>query len=287
MIDIGVNLFSSQFAGEHDALLDEAFNAGVLAMLITGTELSSSQQALAFCQQRAAHGTRCYATAGVHPHHADQLPKDWLQQLEQMANQPQVVALGEMGLDYFRNFSKPNSQQHCFRSQVGLASDCSLPLFVHDRDASVDTLGILQEELLAAGDTDLSRVVIHCFTGTARALDAYLEAGCYIGITGWVSDVRRGQELRALVPKIPLQRLLIETDAPYLKPQNAPITKGKHKRRNTPAMLPYVAATLAELYQVSPAEIAQHSSANALELFKLDLAKADLDALAIAQPAAP
>lgn len=287
MIDIGVNLFSPQFAGEQDVLLAQAFEAGVSAMLITGTDLTSSQQALAFCQQRQQQGTRCYATAGIHPHHADDLSSDWLQQLEQLAQQPEVVALGEMGLDYFRNFSEPANQEHCFRAQASLARSCDLPLFVHDRDASIDTLNILQQELLAAGDADLSRVVIHCFTGTASALEAYLEAGCYIGITGWVSDHRRGQALRDLVPNIPLERLLIETDAPYLKPQNAPATKGKNKRRNTPALLPYVVATLAELLQVSPTQIAQHSSANAIELFNLDIAMPDFGALATAPPAAP
>lgn len=274
MIDIGVNLFSSQFDGEHHQLLLDAHLAGVRALLITGTTVANSEQAQKYCQQLQQDQTpntpACFATAGVHPHHAQEVSEHWLQDLEQLAKQPQIVAMGEMGLDYFRNFSNPSSQKQCFAAQVELAADCKLPLFVHDRDASVDTLQILQQQLLRSGHDDLSNVVIHCFTGTANALQAYLEAGCYIGITGWVSDQKRGQALRELIPNIPLSRLLIETDAPYLRPHNAPSPEDKkHKRRNSPALLPYVASSLAELMGVSEAQVQQHSSDNAKRLFDL------------------
>lgn len=274
MIDIGVNLFSSQFEGEHNQLLLDAHLAGVRGLLITGTTVANSQQAQSYCRQlnqdQTPHTPACFTTAGVHPHHAQEVTEHWLQDLAQLAKQPQVVAMGEMGLDYFRNFSNPSSQRQCFAAQVELAADCKLPLFVHDRDASTDTLQILQQQLLRAGHSDLSSVVIHCFTGTANALQGYLEAGCYIGITGWVSDQKRGQALRELIPKIPLSRLLIETDAPYLRPQNAPAaTDKKHKRRNTPALLPYVASSLADLLEVSEAQVQQHSSDNARRLFNL------------------
>lgn len=274
MIDIGVNLFSSQFDGEHNQLLLDAYQAGVRGLLITGTTLPNSQQAQSYCRQLAQDQTpntpACFATAGVHPHHAQEVSEHWLQDLEQLAKQPHVVAMGEMGLDYFRNFSNPSSQKQCFAAQVALAAEVKLPLFVHDRDASADTLQILQKELLRADQTDLSSVVIHCFTGTAAALQGYLEAGCYIGITGWVSDQKRGQALRELIPQIPLSRLLIETDAPYLRPQNAPRPEDKkHKRRNTPALLPYVASSLADLLGVSEAQVQQHSSDNAKRLFNL------------------
>lgn len=274
MIDIGVNLFSPQFDGEHNQLLLDAYQAGVRGLLITGTTVPNSQQAQSYCRQLAQdqtpHTPTCFATAGVHPHHAQEISEHWLQDLEQLAKQPHVVAMGEMGLDYFRNFSNPSSQKHCFAAQVALAADCKLPLFVHDRDASVDTLQILQHQLLRAGHTDLSSVVIHCFTGTAAALQGYLEAGCYIGITGWVSDQKRGLALRELIPHIPLSRLLIETDAPYLRPQNAPMAEDKkQKRRNTPALLPYVASSLADLLGVSEAKVQQHSSDNAKRLFNL------------------
>lgn len=274
MIDIGVNLFSSQFDGEHEELLSQAYQAGVKALLITGTNVANSQQAQIFCQQHTQEENpslpTCFATAGVHPHHAGQVSDHWLQDLEALAEQPEVVAMGEMGLDYFRNFSDQSSQKRCFAAQVSLAATIRLPLFVHDRDASIETLQILEQELLRGGDTDLSRVVIHCFTGTASALQAYLEAGCSIGITGWVSDKRRGQALRELIPKIPLSRLLIETDAPYLRPQNAPLPQGKkNKRRNTPDLLGYVASTLAELLGVSKTTVQQHSSDNAKRLFNL------------------
>ncbi len=286
MIDIGVNLFSSQFDGEHNQLLLEAYQAGVRGLLITGTTVANSQQAQSYCQQRdeerTPNTTACFATAGVHPHHAQEITEHWLQDLAQLAKQPQVVAMGEMGLDYFRNFSNPSSQKRCFAAQVALAAECQLPLFVHDRDASTDTLQILQQQLLGAGRSDLSCVVIHCFTGTAAALQGYLEAGCYIGITGWVSDQKRGQALRELIPKIPLSRLLIETDAPYLRPQNAPAPQDKkHKRRNTPALLPYVASSLASLLEISEAQVQQHSSDNAKRLFNLPAS-----ALAAAQPGA-
>lgn len=275
MIDIGVNLFSSQFDGEHEDLLAAAFEAGITALLITGTNIANSQQAQAFCEQRTQRQPACFATAGVHPHHAQEVAKHWLQDLQQLAQRSEVVAMGEMGLDYFRNFSNPSSQRQCFAAQVSLAAECKLPLFVHDRDASADTLQILQRELLRAGHTDLSQVVIHCFTGSATALQGYLEAGCYIGITGWVSDHQRGLALRELIPHIPLSRLLIETDAPYLRPKNAPPAQlKKNKRRNTPALLPYVANTLAELLEVSAAQVQEHSSANAKRLFNLPISAA-------------
>jgi TatD DNase family protein len=259
MIDIGVNLLHDQFDADRGAVLQRAWQAGLTHIVITGTDLETSAAAADFVAADASGRTS--ATAGIHPHDAARAPSDWRDRLRPLLQRPGVVAVGETGLDFNRNFSPPADQQALFRGQLQLAAGLDLPVFVHDREASDEVAAGLRE------DGDPTRAAVHCFTGTRDALLRYLELGCWIGITGWVCDERRGGELQRLVPEIPLERLLVETDAPFLRPRNAP--RDTHGRRNEPALLPWVIRRLARLYECEEAEVARITAANARRFFRL------------------
>ncbi|MFU8816419.1 MAG: TatD family hydrolase [Pseudomonadales bacterium] len=261
MIDIGVNLLHGQFDHDRSEVLERARAAGVEHLIITGIDVDSSRAAAAFAAAAGAR-PRLSSTAGVHPHEAAAAPPGWQQQIDDIARQPEVVAIGETGLDFHRNFSPPAVQEEVFRDHLLLARRLTLPVFVHDREAGATVAACLEEMgPLPAG------VVVHCFTGARAELMRYLDMGCYIGITGWVCDRRRGQGLRDLVPLVPLDRLLIETDAPFLRPHNAP--GDAHGRRNEPALLSFVAARLAEIYGVWAEDLQAITSTNARALFRL------------------
>lgn len=259
MIDIGVNLLHEQFAADRDDVVARAWDAGLEHMIVTGTDVDSSRQAADF----AAGDPRLSATAGIHPHHAGGAPTGWRRELAGLVRLPPVVAVGETGLDFNRNFSPRADQERLFAEQLELAAEVDLPVFVHDRDAGETVAGCLREAARME-----SGVVVHCFTGSAGDLERYLDLGCHIGITGWVCDRRRGGPLRDLVPGIPLERLMIETDAPFLRPHTAP--RDHHGRRNEPALLPWVARRLAELHGIDEAELAARTAANARRFFRLD-----------------
>ena len=259
MIDIGANLLHSQFDADRDKVIERAQSAGVERILLTASDLPTSVDAIEFCSTRTA--IRC--TAGVHPHEAKNVEAGWVSTLSELATSPLVKAIGEMGLDYNRNFSTPAQQRAVFQSQLDISEQVGKPVFVHDREAATDVLAALTNHSKLAG------VVVHCFTGSEKELDDYLSAGFHIGITGWVCDQRRGQPLRDIVTRIPLSRLLIETDAPYLLPHNTPADEltTKNKRRNEPSLLKYVVAQLAQLYGTDESEIVTATSHNARKLF--------------------
>ena len=258
LIDIGINLTHDSYDADRDAVISRACHAGVIQMLVTGSTLSSSTSAIALAR---AHPGRLFATAGVHPHHAQELTTQRMPQLEELARHPEVVAVGECGLDYFRNFSPPAAQRQAFHRQLELAARIGKPLFLHQRDAHADFVAILTEH--AAN----WRGVAHCFTGTTPELDGYLQLGLAIGITGWICDERRGAHLAALMPQIPAQRLLLETDGPYLLPRN--LSPKPASRRNEPAYLPQIARAVAHARGEELATLARSSTAAARALFKL------------------
>ena len=259
MIDIGVNLTHSDFDADRSEVLQRAAAAGVTSMIVTGTSVAASRAALALAER-----VGLYATAGVHPHDAEAAEADWLDAIATLAQSPTVVAIGETGLDYYRNFSSRAAQRLAFQRQAELAVAIGKPLFVHDRDSDGETRALLADYRDALADC-----VIHCFTGTARDLDGYLQDGYHIGITGWLCDERRGGELAKLVAHIPADRLLIETDAPYLLPRN--IAPKPRSRRNEPAFLSWVVAKLAECRGEDAATVARQTHANAARFFRLTL----------------
>lgn len=258
LFDIGVNLMHDSFDHDRDEVISRALAARVTRMLVTGSCLQSSRAAIELVR-RDPRRFRC--TAGVHPHHAAALDEAAFAQLQRLAAAPAVVAVGECGLDYYRNFSPPAAQKHAFRRQLALAVQLRKPLFLHQRDAHDDFLAILREHR-----PGLPGGVAHCFTADVEQMQEYLELGLYIGITGWICDERRGLRLREVVRHIPDERLLIETDAPYLLPRDLrPMPKS---RRNEPCYLPQVLATLAAARDQCAAELALLTTRNALRLFE-------------------
>ena len=259
LIDIGANLTHESFADDLSAVLDRAAEAGVHRLIVTGASAEGSRQALDLAHQQPG---RLWATAGVHPHHAAEHTPAVDELLAQLAAADAVVAVGECGLDYFRNFSSVADQRRAFTAQLDVAVAVGKPVFLHQRDAHADFV-----ELLAPRISELSGGVAHCFTGGPDELEAYLDMGLYIGVTGWVCDERRGHALRSALPQLPLDRLLLETDAPYLLPRDLP-----HKwpaRRNEPCLLPHVLNTVATYFEATPAEVAEAATRNTEQLFGL------------------
>ncbi len=263
MIDIGANLTSPAFDADRPEVIARARAAGVRGIVVTGTDLSSSAAAADLAD--AEEGM--WSTAGVHPHAAKSATPGWLDAITVLAARDPVVAVGETGLDFHRNYSPPDTQRAVFAEQIRLAARLDLPLFVHDRDSGGETA-----RLLDAHGAVPEQVVIHCFTGSRADLDTWLDAGYYVGITGWICDERRGGELQTLAPLIPDDRLLIETDAPYLLPRTMP-KRGPEapvrSRRNEPGFLPWVAREVARCRETEPQEIAALTARNAERLFRL------------------
>ncbi|KWU19097.1 TatD family hydrolase [Burkholderia cenocepacia] len=257
LVDIGVNFHSKQLRGLADELIARAKLAGVGAVLATGTSLESSNSELALAQK---HPGYLFSTAGVHPHSADTWSERVLVELEAIWQDPTCVAVGETGLDYNRNFSTPQNQRKAFSAQLQAAQRNGKPVFLHCRDAFPDFYAMVKEAVSAG-----VHGVVHCFTGSAREAESYVDLGLDIGVTGWVTDLARGSELREAVKMVPLARLHLETDAPYLGPKNAK----KRRPYNEPANLHWVAKAVAELRGVSELEVAEACTANSLALFKL------------------
>ena len=259
LIDIGVNLSHESFAHDRAEVIERARKAGLQAMVLTGTSVEGSEEAAALA---ASQPELMYSTAGVHPHEAVHFGIDTSARLHAILQQPQVVAVGETGLDFFRDFSPRPLQELAFAEQLALATRCQLPVFLHQRDAHERFLPMLREQR-----DQLCRGVVHCFTGTRDELFDYLDLDMYIGITGWICDERRGLHLRELLGDIPPERLLLETDAPYLLPRTmVPKPTG---RRNEPAWLIWVLRTVAECLGVDEQQLATQTTDNARRFFAI------------------
>jgi TatD DNase family protein len=263
LVDIGINLINRQFKTDATAVVKKAVDAGVYRMLLTGTSISNSEQSAALAQQ---YSGQLFSTAGIHPHDAKHFDGQSINRLKALLQQPQVVSVGECGLDFDRDFSPRPMQEQCFEAQLQLAIDVQKPLFLHERaafDRFVDIVGRFLPALPAA--------VVHCFTGTLAEAKTYLDKGFYLGFTGAITDARRFAHLEEVVKYVPLDRLLIETDAPFMLPKNVPanlLARGM-ERRNEPAFLPFVAEKVAQLKKTTPAEIARCTSENANNFFGL------------------
>lgn len=257
LLDIGINLAHDSFDQDREAVIQRAADAGVTRMVITGSSLASTHAAIALVQR---HPLQMRCTAGVHPHHASELDSTQLRAIGALARQPEVVAVGECGLDYFRNFSPRDAQIKAFGEQLELAAQVGKPVFLHQRDAHDDFVNLMRQyrSRLAGG-------VAHCFTAGMDEARAYLDLDLHLGITGWICDERRGHHLREVVRQIPAERLLIETDAPYLLPRD--LQPKPHSRRNEPMYLPHVLAAIAQARGQSPEALAEITTANGLRLF--------------------
>lgn len=258
LFDIGINLAHDSYDADRGQVLRRALDAGVGQMIVTGSCLESTERAIALVTE-VPRMLRC--TAGVHPHHASSLTAEALAALAQFAAQPAVVAVGECGLDYHRNFSPRVAQREAFHRQLELATRLGKPLFLHQRDAHEDFVAILREHAHA-----LPPAVAHCFTGTREELLAYLDMGLWIGITGWICDERRGHHLKPLVGLVPQGRLMIETDGPYLLPRD--LSPRPASRRNEPAYLAHVARVIAADRGEPLPVLAAHTTRTAREFFR-------------------
>ncbi|MEL7448649.1 MAG: TatD family hydrolase, partial [Pseudomonadota bacterium] len=260
LIDIGANLGHDSFDNDLVDVIQSARDIGVSRFVLTGATVPGSVKAAAIA---ADYPGIAYSTAGVHPHHASELDAPGLAQLRELAGQPCVVSLGECGLDYFRNFSTPADQEAAFHQQLELAVEFNMPVFLHQRDAIEPFIAIVREYR-----DRLPRAVAHCFTGSGDDLGQCLDLDLHIGITGWICDERRGAHLKDLVGRIPADRLMVETDAPYLLPRDL---KPKPKsRRNEPRYLPHVLRAVAAAAGRPAEQVARETSATARRFFAID-----------------
>ncbi len=260
-IDIGINLTNKQFQNDIDDIVQNAINADVIQMILTGTSVKNSQQSAQIAKKYPAV---LYATAGIHPHDAKSFDNQSIAKLRELLQQKQVVSVGECGLDFDRDFSPRNLQETCYKAQLELAIEVQKPLFLHERAAFSRFVDITNDYL-----PQLPKAVVHCFTGTLTEAKNYLDMGFYLGFTGAISDNNRFAHLKEVLQYVPLNKMLIETDAPFMLPKNVPksaLTKYL-ERRCEPAFLPYVAGTIAQFKGISLDVVAEETTKNAKSLF--------------------
>jgi TatD DNase family protein len=259
LVDVGVNLTNKSLSRDLGRVMQRAEAAGVRQMVVTGTSISESRLAIELCGQ---FPERLVSTCGVHPHHASEWNADSRAELEAMAKSNCVRAIGETGLDFNRNYSPHPAQEMVFQQQMELAVELQMPLFCHQRDAHQRFVTMLREYR-----NDIDKVVVHCFTDTREALIDYLDLDCHIGITGWICDERRGLDLQQLVKLIPANRLLLESDAPYLLPRD--LVPKPSSRINEPAYLPHILESVARHQHKPTTELARESLQNSRDFFGL------------------
>jgi len=258
LVDIGANLTHPAFHADLPEVLARARQAGVTAIVVTGTSVAESLNAL---KTSNAYPETVYATAGVHPHHARECDESTIAALRVLAQQPRVVAIGECGLDFNRNYSPHPDQEQWFAAQMELACELGKPLFLHSRDSKEKFIEVIKKF------KNLPPAVAHCFTGEKAELHAYLDLGLYIGITGWICDERRGAHLKELLGDIPADRLLLETDSPYLTPRD--MRPQPKARRNEPSFLPHILRTIARSLGRPAEDVAAETTRNARRFFGL------------------
>ncbi|MCI8948632.1 MAG: TatD family hydrolase [Lachnospiraceae bacterium] len=253
--DIGLNLFCRQFP-DPEKVIRDAKEAGVCCIL-TGTDRRENQMIHEFVAEHNVYGT-----AGIHPHNADSAKKEDFELIEQLAvNNPKIVAIGECGLDFDRMFSSRENQIRCLEKHIVLAERLGKPLFLHERSAADEFIKRFKKH-----PEICSKSVVHCFTGNLKLLQQYLSMGFSIGITGWICDPKRAGDLKKAVKIIPLDRILIETDAPYLTPRNVPGLG----RINVPQNIRYVAKELAACMEVEEEVLLEHAKNNTERLFGIE-----------------
>ena len=272
MIDICVNLMHQQFDKDRLEVLVRAKSSGVQGILLCADTLDTAEENLKFIDETNTRENlslpELLTTAGTHPHEASQWKNDDKDRLRSMLKETSISAIGECGLDFYREISPSEKQIACFQEQVEIACKECIPLFVHDRNSGSLTNQILRSQKA------LPPTVIHCFTGSEKELHEHLDLGCYIGITGWVTDPARGQTLRRVISDIPLNKMLIETDAPFLAPKRSALEQ-KHfalpvsfrSSRNEPSFLPLISSFLASELRLETTELLEQTTRNAIDFF--------------------
>jgi len=257
MIDIGANLSNSQFSNDIREVLHSSVRAGLTDIILTSTDIRTYQINHNIIAQHS-DVIRLYNTLGLHPHHADNY-QVFFKHFDTLIKDPSIISIGELGLDYFRMIASKANQIKTMEIFLEKAKDSMLPLFLHERDAHEDFCFLLHNQSLD------NKKVVHCFTGNTNALKRYLDMGCYIGITGWITEEKRGKDLRAALAYLPLDRLMVETDAPYLTPKNIP----QKTYRNEPQFLEFVIQKICELKKLSPEVLKKHTYDNTVDFFNL------------------
>ncbi len=255
MIDTHAHLGYPDFNSDRREVIDRSFEAGCEAIVEVGWDLKSSGAAVGLAQREH----RIYAAVGVHPHEAGTVTPETLDKLERLLDRPKVVALGETGLDFYRNLSPPAVQREVFRRQIALAGEKSKPLVIHDRDAHADVLKTLRREKASEVGG-----VMHCFSGDVETARQAVDLGFCIGLGGSLTYGRKEDVWREILQVTPRDRIVVETDCPWLSP--APF-RGK---RNEPARVRIVIEKLAELLGAEPGEVERFTTENARRLFRLD-----------------
>ena len=260
LVDAGANLTHESFAGDLDQVLEAAAAVGVRELIVTGASVADSRQAA----QLASRHPGLRATAGIHPHYAGEVTEDHYEALRELLALTEVCAVGETGLDFYRDLSPRRVQEKVFERHLQLAAETGLPLFLHERDAHPRFYALLRQYR-----DSLSNLVVHCFTGDRDALFRYLDMDCHLGITGWICDERRGKHLIPLIGSIPANRLLLETDAPYLLPRDLPRREKLKNRRNEPRLLRHITQVVARHRGETFDQLAARTTANARRFFRL------------------
>ncbi|WP_027373552.1 TatD family hydrolase [Chryseobacterium sp. UNC8MFCol] len=257
-IDIGINLTNKQFCNEHDEIINRALDQGVDHMILTGTSVRGSKESAQIAEE---YPDILFSTAGIHPHDAKSLTDQSIRELKNLLEQDHVISVGECGLDFDRDFSPRPIQEKCYKAQLELAIEVNKPLFLHER-AAFKRLNEITDEYIS----QLPEAVVHCFTGTLDEAKIYLDKGFYLGFTGAISDERRFKHLEEVIRYVPLDRMMIETDAPFMLPKNMPRIQNS---RNEPSFLPYVAQTIARLKRIEISEVADETTETARQFFRI------------------
>ena len=259
MIDSHCHLNFDCFDEDRAQVLERATRAGITAIVNPAVDLNSSEEAIAL----ARRWPQVYAAVGVHPNSCGDFGPESLSALRALSKQPGVVAIGEIGLDYYRERCSPAQQQRALRLQLQLSAECALPVIIHNREASADLLQILEAHARTLPPKQSERIgVLHSFSASAAVASQALALGFYLGFTGPLT-FRKAEALRNVAREVPLERLLVETDAPFLSPEPF------RGRLNEPARLPHIVAQLAALHDVSPELMTRITSDNARRLFQL------------------
>lgn len=257
-IDIGINLTNRQFYHERDEIINRALDNGVEQMILTGTSIRGSKESAEIAED---YPEILFSTAGIHPHDAKSFNEHSMNELRGLLKLSHVVSVGECGLDFDRDFSPRPIQEKCYRAQLELAVEIDKPLFLHERSAFKRFNDITDEYL-----SKLPEAVVHCFTGTLEEAKIYLDKGFYLGFTGAISDEKRFKHLEEVIKYTPIDRMMIETDAPFMLPKNMPRIQN---RRNEPSFLPYVAQTIAHLKKINVSEVADETIEVARKFFRI------------------